>query len=91
MQAGVALGLARMVGVRFPIWGPNFQTLSASIIILNLCLGPPLFRHAIMAVGEGRAAAAKQDHSSPQASDTDTPPYRDGKGDSNGHVRGQMV
>ena len=48
LQAGVALGLARMVGVRFPIWGPHFQTLAASIIIINLILGPPLFRHALL-------------------------------------------
>lgn len=54
VQAGVALGLARMVAVRFPDWGPHFQTLMAAVIIVNLCVGPPLFRHAILAAGEGR-------------------------------------
>ena len=53
-QAGVALGLARMVGVRFPSWGPHFQTLAVAIIILNLCIGPPLFRLAIINAGESR-------------------------------------
>ena len=66
LQAGVALGLARMVGVRFPSWGPQFQTLAASIIILNLCIGPPLFRAAIVSIGEARLpGAVKVDHSSP--------------------------
>jgi hypothetical protein len=64
----VALGLARMVGVRFPSWGPHFQTLAASIIILNLCIGPPLFRSAILSIGEGKRELhlnGKPDHSSP--------------------------
>lgn len=30
MQAGVALGLARLVGTRFPDWGPHFQTYMVS-------------------------------------------------------------
>lgn len=60
VQAGVALGLARMVGVRFPSWGPQFQTLAVSTIILNLCIGPPLFRSAIIGTGESRAANARK-------------------------------
>jgi hypothetical protein len=55
MQAGVALGLTRMVAVRFPHWGPDFQTLAAAVIVGNLCVGPPLFRAAINAAGEARA------------------------------------
>ena len=67
VQAGVALGLARMVGVRFPTWGPHFQTLAASIIIMNLCVGPPLFRAAIITMGESRIpVVGKPDHNSPQ-------------------------
>ena len=58
VQAGVALGLARMVGVRFPTWGPQFQTLAVSTIILNLCIGPPMFRSAIIGMGESRSASA---------------------------------
>lgn len=26
LQAGVAMGLARLAGTRFPDWGPQFQT-----------------------------------------------------------------
>ena len=26
LQAGVAMGLARLAGTRFPDWGPHFQT-----------------------------------------------------------------
>ena len=69
MQAGVALGLARMVGVRFPSWGPQFQTLAVSTIILNLCIGPPLFRSAIIGMGESRVAnVRKGDIESPPVS-----------------------
>lgn len=69
MQAGVALGLARMVAVRFPQWGPHFQTLMAAVIIVNLCVGPPLFRHAIFAAGEARRGN-RTDHESPEPEGT---------------------
>eukprot|EP01025_Chloroclados_australasicus_P062117 TRINITY_DN8157_c0_g2_i1.p1 TRINITY_DN8157_c0_g2~~TRINITY_DN8157_c0_g2_i1.p1 ORF type:complete len:450 (-),score=28.01 TRINITY_DN8157_c0_g2_i1:352-1677(-) len=52
-QAGVALGLSRMVVARFPDWGPNFHTLMVSVIIFNQLSGPPLFKRAINKVGEG--------------------------------------
>ncbi|GMH43563.1 hypothetical protein BSKO_11485 [Bryopsis sp. KO-2023] len=55
-QAGVALGLARMVGVRFPGWGHHFQTVMVSTIILNLISGPPLLRFAVVTVGEFKSA-----------------------------------
>jgi hypothetical protein len=67
LQAGVALGLARMVGVRFSSWGPQFQTLAVSAIILNLCVGPPLFRAAIISMGEGRPGGRKPELESPPA------------------------
>ncbi|KAF5838418.1 Cation/H+ exchanger [Dunaliella salina] len=51
-QAGVAMGLARLAGTRFPLWGPHFQTFMMSIILINLLLGPPLFRLALVRVGE---------------------------------------
>jgi len=53
-----------MVAVRFPQWGPDFQTLMAAVIIVNLCIGPPLFRHAIFAAGEARSSH-RSDHDSP--------------------------
>jgi NhaP-type Na+/H+ or K+/H+ antiporter len=53
-QAGIAMGLARMVATRFPEWGPNFQTLIFAIVLLNMLSGPPMFRAALMAAGEAR-------------------------------------
>eukprot|EP00798_Chlamydomonas_sp_ICE-L_P019255 gene19255-25886_t len=35
-QAGVAMGLARLAGARFPSWGPHFQTFMTSIVLINL-------------------------------------------------------
>ncbi|KXZ41589.1 hypothetical protein GPECTOR_377g173 [Gonium pectorale] len=54
-QAGVAMGLARLAGTRFPDWGPHFQTFMMAIILLNLLVGPPLFRLALVRVGEAKA------------------------------------
>ncbi|GFR42291.1 hypothetical protein Agub_g3189, partial [Astrephomene gubernaculifera] len=54
-QAGVAMGLARLAGTRFPDWGPHFQTFMMAIILLNLLVGPPLFRSALVRMGEARA------------------------------------
>lgn len=54
-QAGVALGLARTVAARFPHWGDEFSTLAVSIIVVNLLIGPVLFRASIVAMNESRA------------------------------------
>jgi hypothetical protein len=51
-QAGVALGLARTVLARFPVWGADFYALMVATIVLNQAVGPPLFRAAIVAMGE---------------------------------------
>lgn len=51
-QAGVALGLARTVKVRFPEWGESFYALVVSTIVINQVVGPPLFRAALVSVGE---------------------------------------
>ena len=51
-QAGVALGLARTVLARFPVWGPDFYALMVATIVLTQAVGPPLFRAAIVAMGE---------------------------------------
>ncbi|KAL6746732.1 Cation/H+ exchanger [Haematococcus lacustris] len=56
-QAGVAMGLARLAGTRFPQWGAHFQTFMMTIILVNLLLGPPLFRWAVLRVGEVRGGA----------------------------------
>ena len=54
-QAGVALGLSRTVAARFPYWGPEFATLAVSIIVINLFIGPVLFRTAIELMHESHA------------------------------------
>lgn len=54
-QAGVALGLARTVAARFPHWGDEFSTLAVSIIVINLLIGPVLFRASIVAMNESHA------------------------------------
>ena len=54
-QAGVALGLARTVLARFPVWGPDFYALMVATIVLNQAVGPPLFRAAIVAMGEHKS------------------------------------
>eukprot|EP00798_Chlamydomonas_sp_ICE-L_P006288 gene6288-2920_t len=53
-QAGVAMGLARLAGTRFPDWGPHFQTFMMAIILINLLVGPPLFRSVLVKAGESR-------------------------------------
>lgn len=57
-QSGVAMGLARVAGTKFPDWGPHFQTLMIAIVVVNLMIGPPCFRHALIQVGEARSLAA---------------------------------
>mmetsp|Transcript_30100 Transcript_30100/g.89277 ORF Transcript_30100/g.89277 Transcript_30100/m.89277 type:complete len:557 (-) Transcript_30100:608-2278(-) len=54
-QAGVAMGLARLAGTRFPEWGGDFQTFMMSVILLNLAIGPPLFRSVLIRAGEAHA------------------------------------
>jgi hypothetical protein len=51
-QAGVALGLARIAGTAFSGWGPHFQTAMTAVVMANLAVGPPLFRSALIGVGE---------------------------------------
>jgi len=51
-QAGVAVGLAALIGKAFPQWGHQFETIIIAIIVLNQILGPPLFKWAIKYVGE---------------------------------------
>ena len=57
-QAGVALGLAKGVGIAFPDWGPAFSTTIIALIVMNQVVGPPLFKWAIFLVGEDRIRAA---------------------------------
>ena len=58
-QAGVALGLARAAALRFPEWGEDFGAVTVAVVVLNQVIGPPLFRHAILAVGESGVEARR--------------------------------
>ena len=51
-QAGVALGLVRTAAARFPQWGDEFGALMVATIVMNQLVGPPMFRAAIVSVGE---------------------------------------
>ena len=55
LQAGIALGLAQVVVRRFPAWGPDLAALVAGVVLLNLTVGPPLFRAAVVGAGEARS------------------------------------
>ena len=46
-QAGVSLGLAKAVEIRFPDWGPAVATLAVATISINQIIGPVLFKHAL--------------------------------------------
>lgn len=51
-QAGVAMGLASIIAVEYPGWGGDFSTLLISVIVLNLIIGPLMFRWALNLAGE---------------------------------------
>ncbi|GAX78910.1 hypothetical protein CEUSTIGMA_g6349.t1 [Chlamydomonas eustigma] len=71
-QAGVAMGLARLAGTRFPDWGAHFQTFMMSIILINLLIGPPLFRLALVKIGETKASGPLIMHVGPGSSRRDS-------------------
>jgi len=54
-QAGVAIGLAKNVSDRIPDWGPDFTALLMAVIVLNQLAGPPMFKAALVSIGEGTA------------------------------------
>lgn len=51
-QAGVAVGLATIVGLRFPTMGAALQTLALGVIAVNSTIGPILFRQGLVRAGE---------------------------------------
>ncbi len=53
-QAGVSLGLAGIVKVRFPEWGAAVATMIVAVITLNQVIGPVTFKLALSAVKETR-------------------------------------
>lgn len=46
------MGLVRTAARRFPQWGDEFGALMVATIVVNQLVGPPMFRAAIVAVGE---------------------------------------
>ncbi|MBN1250926.1 MAG: cation:proton antiporter [Bacteroidales bacterium] len=56
-QAGVALGLVTMVSKAFPDWGAEFEAIIVAVIIMNLLLGPPIFKASIFKVKENHDKA----------------------------------
>jgi Kef-type K+ transport system membrane component KefB len=55
-QAGVAIGLATVVGQVYPVRGALIQTLFLAVIAINETVGPILFRHALVRSGEASDA-----------------------------------
>ncbi|MCP4599540.1 MAG: hypothetical protein GY847_03205 [Proteobacteria bacterium] len=55
-QAGVSLGLAKIVAERFEGFGPDLATLFVATIAINQILGPVAFKQALQLVGETKAA-----------------------------------
>lgn len=51
-QAGVALGMAVIVGRAFPEWGDEFKALVLAIIAINQIIGPILFQRLLFKVDE---------------------------------------
>lgn len=74
-QAGVAIGLATVVGQVYPIRGAQIQTLFLAVIAVNETLGPILFRHALVRsgeVGSGNGPSAEAG-AEPRTAETDEP------------------
>lgn len=58
-QAGVSIGLAELVALRYPEMGARLGTLILAVIAINQLVGPVLFKWALRRVGEaGRADEA---------------------------------
>ncbi len=51
-QAGVSIGLLTIVAEKFPTFGSEFEAILIATIIINQFVGPPLFKFAILRVGE---------------------------------------
>lgn len=61
-QAGVGLGLATQVALEFPAWGTEFASIIVAVIVLNQFIGPPLFKWALIKVGESHIPTRAPDY-----------------------------
>ncbi len=75
-QAGVSLGLASIVMARFPEWGAKLATTIVAVITINQVIGPPGFKHALVAVGEAGAPRSTGAESGGQSSKAPNPAGR---------------
>jgi Kef-type K+ transport system membrane component KefB len=58
-QAGVAIGLATVVGEIYPLRGAQIRTLFIATVAVNEFLGPILFKRALVRAGEVSPAASR--------------------------------
>lgn len=58
-QAGVSLGLTKIVAERFAAFGPDLAVLLVATIIINQIIGPVAFKSALAAVGETAASSTR--------------------------------
>lgn len=70
-QAGVAIGLANNVAERVPDLGTDFSSLLMAVIVLNQLAGPPLLKHALLSIGEGKQSTNSM-HKSPKPVQVDS-------------------
>ena len=51
-QAGIGIGLATEIAEKYPGWGNDAFTIVIAVIVFSQIIGPPLFKYAILKVGE---------------------------------------
>jgi len=61
-QAGVALGLISIISKKIPTWGNELATTLIAVVVINLVIGPPLFKWVLNFVGESHKRAIPQDY-----------------------------
>ncbi|HVS62318.1 MAG TPA: cation:proton antiporter [Thermoanaerobaculia bacterium] len=67
-QAGISLGLAELVAIRYPGWGDQVKTVVLAMIAIHQLIGPVLFKIALRVTGEEAAVqepAARRQPESP--------------------------
>jgi len=62
-QAGIGIGLATEIAEKYPEWGNDAFTIIIAVIVLSQIIGPPLFKFAILKVGEAHIKAPDQEFS----------------------------
>ena len=56
-QAGIGIGLATEIAEKYPGWGNDAFTIIIAVIVFSQIVGPPLFKYAILKVGEAHLKA----------------------------------